>query len=282
MVYRSSIGSIALAAALCVPFAGAQAFDEGKYPDLKGQWVRTDTGPPRYDPTKPSGRGQQAPLKPEYQAVLEASLAEQAKGGQGGDPTYTCLSPGMPRIMNVYEGVEIVVTPNTTYMLMEHIHDSRRIFTDGRDWPAEIEPSFAGYSIGKWIDEDGDGRYDVLEIETRGLKGPRAYDNTGLPLHEDNQSVFKERINRDKADPNILYDEITTFDNALTRPWTATKKYRRVQNPRPVWRESVCAENNNHVEIGKQGYFLSADGYLMPTRKDQPPPDLKYFKQSGK
>ncbi len=282
MPYRSSIGSIVLAAALCVPFAGAQAFDESKYPDLKGQWVRADTGPPRYDPTKPSGRGQQAPLKPEYQAVLEASLAEQAKGGQGGDPTYTCLSPGMPRIMNVYEGVEIVVTPNTTYMLMEHIHDSRRIFTDGRDWPAEIEPSFAGYSIGKWIDEDGDGRYDVLEIETRGLKGPRAYDNTGLPLHEDNQSVFKERIYRDKADPNILYDEITTFDNALTRPWTATKKYRRVQNPRPVWRESVCAENNNHVEIGKQGYFLSADGFLMPTRKDQPPPDLKYFKQTQK
>jgi hypothetical protein len=282
MPYRSSIGSIALAAALCVPFAGAQAFDESKYPDLKGQWVRADSGAPRYDPTKPSGRGQQAPLKPEYQAILEASLADQAAGGQGADPTYTCLSPGMPRIMNVYEGVEIVVTPNTTYMLMEHIHDSRRIFTDGRDWPKEIEPSFAGYSIGKWIDEDGDGRYDVLEIETRGLKGPRSYDNSGLPLHEDNQSVFKERIYRDKADPNIIYDEITTFDNALTRPWTATKKYRRVQNPRPVWRESVCAENNNHVEIGKQGYFLSADGYLMPTRKDQPPPDLKYFKQTQK
>jgi para-nitrobenzyl esterase len=94
----------------------------------------------------------------------------------------------------------------------------RRIFTDGRDWPKEIEPTFAGYSIGKWIDEDGDGRYDVLEVETRGFKGPRAYDETGLPLHFDNQSVFKERIWRDKADPNILHDEITTIDHALTRP----------------------------------------------------------------
>jgi hypothetical protein len=47
----------------------------------------------------------------------------------------------------------------------------RRIVTDGRDWPKEIEPTFLGYSIGKWIDTDNDGRYDVLEIETRGLKG---------------------------------------------------------------------------------------------------------------
>ena len=71
--------------------------------------------------------------------------------------------------------------------------------------------------------------------------------------------------------------EITTIDNALTRPWTAIKKYRRVQNPRPVWRESVCAESNAHVEIGGQGYMLSADGLLMPAKKDQAPPDLRYF-----
>ena len=47
---------------------------------------------------------------------------------------------------------------------------------------------------------------DVLEVETRGFKGPRAYDELGLPLHFDNQSVFKERIYRDKADPNIMHD----------------------------------------------------------------------------
>jgi hypothetical protein len=50
-----------------------------------------------------------------------------------------------------------------------------------------------------------------------------------------------------------------------------------VQNAQPVWRESVCAENNAHVEIAGQGYFLSADGLLMPARRDQPPPDLRYF-----
>jgi hypothetical protein len=282
MHYRRAIGAVALAAALGVTIGGARAFDEAKYPDLKGQWLRTDTGTPRYDPSKPAGRGQQAPLIPEYQAILEASLADQAAGGQGYDPTSTCLAPGLPRGMNNYEGAEFVITPGTTHILMEHIHDSRRIYTDGRAWPEEIEPSFSGYSIGKWVDEGEIGRFNLLEIETRGFKGPRSYDNTGLPLHKDNQSVIKERIFLDKVDSSLLYDEITTIDHALTRPWTATKKYHRVQNPRPVWRESVCAENNPHVEIRKQDYMLSAGGLLMPAKKDQPPPDLKYFTQSQK
>jgi hypothetical protein len=282
MRYRNSIAAVALAVVLGVMMGNARAFDETKYPNWKGQWLRADGGGGRYDPSKPTGRGQQAPLKPEFQAVLEASLAEQAKGGQGGDPTYTCLSPGLPRIMNNYEGAEFVITPNTIHVFMEHIHDSRRIYTDGRAWPEFIEPSFNGYSIGKWIDEGGTGRYNVLEIETRGFKGPRSYDNTGLPLHPDNASVIKERIFQDKADASFLYVEMTTIDNALTRPWTVTKRYRRAQDPRPVWPESVCSENNSHVEIAKQGYFLSADGLLMPARKDQEPPDLRYFDQPKK
>src|ERR1700704_610020 len=203
MLDRSLPGAMALAAALCFTTSAARAWDEAKYPDWRGQWLRTDTGTPRYDPSKPAGRGQQAPLTPEYLAVLEASLADQAAGGQGYDPTYTCIAPGLPRIMNNYEGAEIIITPDTTHILMEHIHDSRRIYTDGRAWPEHIEPSFAGYSIGKWIGEGGTGRYDVLEIETRGFKGPRSYDNSGLPLHPDNQSIIKERIFQDKGDPNI-------------------------------------------------------------------------------
>ena len=167
-------------------------------------------------------------------------------------------------------------------MLVQHIHDNRRIFTDGRDWPAqaELDPSFLGYSIGKWIDADGDGRYDVLEVETRHFKGPRAFDSSGIPLHSDNQTVVKERIYLDKADPNLLHNEVTVFDHALTRPWTVLKSYRREPESQPIWREVNCAENNNHVEIGKEGYMLSADGLLMPTRKGQPPPDLRHFQQS--
>ena len=273
----------ALAAALFAPI-GAQAFDESKYPDLRGQWrrVAVPSGFYRgvqYDPHRPAGPGQEAPLVPEYEAIFEANLADQALGGQAGDPTYRCMPPGMPRIMAPYGEMEIVVRPEITYVLIDHIHDSRRIFTDGRDWPKNIVPTFVGYSIGRWIDTDGDGRYDVLEIETRGFKGPRSYDPAGIPLAFDNQSIFKERIYSDKADPNILYDEITTIDNALTRPWSVTKTYTRVPVKQPEWIEEVCAEGNSDVEIDHQGYFLSGDGSLMPTKKDQAPPDLRYFKQ---
>jgi hypothetical protein len=91
------------------------------------------------------------------------------------------------------------------YILIGENDHYRRIFTDGRDWPTDIEPTYQGYSIGKWIDEDGDGVFDVLEVETRGpFKGPRAYDASGLPLHFDNQSAFKERFRLDKNDPSIL------------------------------------------------------------------------------
>src|SRR5438105_1378689 len=97
----------------------------------------------------------------------------------------------------------------------------RRIYSDGRDWPEYQEPLLMGYSIGKWIDEDGDGKYDVLEIETRYVKVPRIFDQSGIPFHEDGQAVIKERLFFDKSDPNILHNQMTTIDNALTRPWSA-------------------------------------------------------------
>src|SRR5262249_37578051 len=61
---------------------------------------------------------------------------------------------------------EFIVTPETTYILIDGYHDYRRIFTDGRDWPTWIEPTYVGYLIGRWIDENGDGNYDVLEVQT--------------------------------------------------------------------------------------------------------------------
>ena len=129
-------------------------------------------------------------------------------------------------------------------------------------------------------DTDADGRYDLLEVETRNLKGPRSFDASGIPLHADNATVVKERIYLDKADPNVLHDEVTTIDRALTRPWTVIKNYHRVRDP--IWVEAICAEGNEHVRIGKENYMMSADGYLMPAKKNQPPPDLRYFNQSRK
>ncbi len=281
MICRSLIGAIATLAAMGLSIADCQAWDDTKYPNLKGQWYPVG-GPTRFDGSKPSGAGQRAPLTPEYETLFEANLKDQAAGGPGLDPTYTCLDPGMPRITNGYGQMEVVVTPRATHILVQHIHDNRRIFTDGRDWPEDIDPTFRGYSIGKWIDTDGDGRYDVLEVETRGFRGPRTYDASGIPLHKDNQTVVKERIYADKSNPDIFHDEVTVIDHALTRPWTVMKSYRREPDKYPYWREVNCYENNDYVEIGKETYKISDDGYLVPIKKDQPPPDLRFFKQLGR
>ena len=77
-----------------------------------------------------------------------------------------------------------------------------------------------------------------------------------------------------------LDDEITTMDNSLTRPWSVVKSYRR--DKEVIWVDNTCTEANPYVTIEGQTYFLSAEGKLMPLRKDQPPPDLKYFNQAKK
>src|SRR6185295_16221749 len=154
--------------------------------------------------------GEKAPLTPEYQKRYDAILADQKAGGTGNWPSTFCVPQGMPAMMNLFDPMEIVITQDITYILISHINDSyRRVYTDGRDWPKEddYEPTYAGYSIGKWVDEDGDGKYDVLEFETRLFKGPRAYDASGIPLHRNEGSVIKERIFLDKADKNKIYVE---------------------------------------------------------------------------
>jgi hypothetical protein len=299
MGLRSSTCVVAVACSAALMMVGAvQANEDAKYPNWKGAWARwappnagrdpgnggtgfTAGGQPSFDQTKPWGFGQQAPLTPEYRKVLEDSMADQADGGEGNffDHAVRCMPGGMPLMTIAFTPLEFVVTPETTYILIGGAEHFRRVFTDGRDWPKDTEPTYAGYSIGKWIDTDGNGTYDTLEVETRGpFKGPRAYDATGLPLAFDNESIFKERIYRDKADQNILHDEITVFDHALMRPWTVDKKYVLDPNPRPNWVENYCTENPTMIAIGKDSYFLSGDRLLMPVRKDQPPPDLRFFK----
>jgi|SRR5262245_34905682 len=280
MLHRIAIGSIVLAVVLSATLTTASAFDESKYPEFQGQWKRKAGAVNAWDETKRPGLPQDPPLTPEYRKRWEQSMADQAAGGQGGNSRITCVSNGMPRMMTILRQLEFFVRPEITLVVYEN-HLPRRIYTDGRDFTAKDNlPSYNGYSIGKWIDQNGDGKYDVLEVETRNFKGPRNYDLSGIPLHDDNQSVIHERIHLDKSNSDAMLNEITIIDNALIRPWRVVKNYRRERNPE--WHEDICTENNNHVMIGKENYFLSADGLLMPAKKDQPPPDLRYFKNVAK
>jgi hypothetical protein len=282
MHHGNTIATVVLAAALCTAAAVTQAFEDSKYPNLQGQWIRAvvpgAVDEPRFDPSKPPGRGQQPPLTPEYQAIFEANLRERDAGVPGTWPGPTCLPPGMPAQMTAHRPLEFIVLPDVTYVRIDYIRETRRrIFTDGRAWPEKVEEGFDGYSIGKWIDENGDGRYDVLEAETRHFKGPRSFDLSGIPLHEDNETVIKERIYLDKADQNLLHDEMTVIDHALTRPWTVVKNYQRVAEPKPRWDEYMCVWESNTLRIGDETYLVDKDGFIKPAKKDQAPPSLKYF-----
>src|SRR5580692_11526110 len=157
------IGAITFAAVLVLAGAAAGASDEATYPDIGGTWVRP--GAAQWDPTKPAGLRQQAPLTAEYQAIFENNLNIAKSGGQEYNPQVNCLPAGMPRVMIAYDPLEFIVTPDVTYMRSDHLAQFRRIYTDGRDWPDRITPSFEGYSIGKWVG-NADGRFEALEVET--------------------------------------------------------------------------------------------------------------------
>jgi len=269
---RRFISVLVFAAALLPGLAAAAALPDSSYPDLRGQWERV--GIPNW---RPAGT---PPLTPANEAAYQANRADMEHGGAGGVISQYCFPQGMPMMMNLYDPMEVVITPEVTYILISHVNDSyRRIYTDGRGWPGadEFVPTYAGYSIGKWLDEDGNGRYDALEIETRHLLNPRVYDASGLPFAKDGNTVIKERIYLDKSEKDVIHNEITVFDSGLTRPWSILKTAKRVPVAHPLWRTAVCAEENSWVKLGDENYYLSAEGKLMPTRKDQPPPDLQYF-----
>ena len=130
------------------------------YPDWHGQWNRA-AGSLNW-PSEGYEQAGPPPLTDEYMAIWQGYTALQEAGIPAGDPPSTCLPQGMPRIMKMTYPMEIIVTPEITYIHAEWNSQFRRIYTDGRSWPDYILPAFNGYSIGEWHDEDGDGIFDML------------------------------------------------------------------------------------------------------------------------
>ena len=97
MIVRILIGVLTMAATLATATA-ASAHDESKYPDWSGQWRwNAMGGGPRYDPSKPAGAAQQAPLNEGFKRIHVENLAEQARGGQGlYIQSAKCIPMGMP------------------------------------------------------------------------------------------------------------------------------------------------------------------------------------------
>jgi len=125
---------------------------------------------------------------------------------------------------------------------------------------------------------------DRVYVFCRGEHPVIVFDREGKFLNAWGEGVFTtpHGIFIDRNDRNLLHDVITVIDNALTRPWTVDKRYVRSADLHAQWPEFICNEYNGQVMIGSENYYLSGDGLLMPARRDQAPPDLRYFKQRQK
>ena len=197
------------------------------------------TPPPRPTQSAPlsdlsQGRSPDAPsLTPEYMAKWEIIRKSRMAGSYEYDNTAKCLPPGMPAMMNMAYGMEVMQSKDRITLFSELNDAMRRVYLDGRKPTEKIldDPTYAGYSTGHW---EG----DTLVVDTVALSTKSFID--GSSPHSEEMTV-KERI-RFTA-PGVLEDRITVTDpKALTKPWEVVRTYRKASPPNDQLREFACAE----------------------------------------
>jgi hypothetical protein len=147
------------------------------------------------------------------------------------DPVLDCLPPGMPRILLMPFPLQIIEIPGQVIMLFEYDHFVRHIYTDRRDHPRDMKPTWMGDSIGSW---EG----DTLVVDTIGLNDKSWLDQVGHP--HSNALHLVERLHR--VDHETLQDDITIEDpKAYTRTWAGHQIFKL----RPGWhlREYICEDH---------------------------------------
>ena len=233
-----AIGSAGLAQtpAKAPPKAAKAAAKRTQLPDWRGVWAHF--GSLNLDPdTKGGERQPNAPHNAEYAKKYDDYLAARAAGKPKGD--IGCLPEGPPRIMRSPYPIEVIITPQETWILAEFKHEIRRVYTDGRKPPADLDPGYEGYSTGHW---EG----DTLVFDTVGLKAG-TMDSGGL-VHSDAMTLH-ERMRR--TDKDTLEDLITITDpKVFTKPWTVRRQFKLHTD----WeiKEFTCEENERNP-VGANG-----------------------------
>ncbi|MDA1186106.1 MAG: hypothetical protein O2930_15895 [Acidobacteria bacterium] len=197
-------------------------------PDWSGVWTPNVTDQFAQMKTNP------VPWTPAAAAQIQRLEAEAAAGRPKG-LFVNCLPEAMPSWMLVsHNAMEILFTPGRVTMLGESDSNRlRRIYTDGREHPADPDPTFHGHSIGHWEDE-------TLVVDTVGIL-PQTYiaisEAVGLPHNGDIRII--ERIHL--AGPDELHDELEIIAPAvLTEPWRTTRSYFRQRARQYDIVEAVC------------------------------------------
>ena len=200
---------------------------------------RRGGAPPRPTQSAPvsdgsQGRSPDAPsLAPAYLARWEIMRKSRMSGSYEFDNNARCLPPGMPAMMSMPYGMEVMQTKDKITFFSELNDALRRVYLDGRKPTAKHldDPTYAGYSTGHW---EG----DTLVVETVALH-PDSFIE-GFTPHSDAMTV-RERIRF--IGPGLLEDRILVTDpKALTRPWETVRTYRRAMPGNDELREFACAE----------------------------------------
>jgi hypothetical protein len=191
------------------------------------------------DPTLPA-------MKSPYKEQYEESLKELAKGRPVPDKVALCYPPGMPGMMGMIYGMEILQTPNIIAITSEWQAASRRIWMDLKKHPPaeELDDTYTGHSIGHW---EG----DVLVVDTVGLRADVPFQHQVPYLHS-NKTRIAERFHQ--IAPDTLVDEVTVTDpEVFVKPWVKTFTYKYKPNLR--LEEYVCLDNNRNVDAeGRQKF----------------------------
>jgi hypothetical protein len=197
--------------------------------------------PPRPTASAPVGDGSngrrpdEPSLKPEYLAKWQEISKTLVAGSSEYDFTAKCLPPGMPAVMSMFYGMEVMQNKDKITFFSELNDALRRVYLDGRKPSQKVldDPTYAGYSTGHW---EG----DTLVVETVAIRGDTFIE--GITPHSDEMTVH-ERIRL--LEPTLLEDRITVTDpKALTKPWETVKTYRKAKpgSGTDELREFACPE----------------------------------------
>ncbi len=166
-----------------------------------------------------------------------SALTDERKTGAHAaeEPQANCLPPGLPRINFTPYPFKIIETPDEVLILYESYELTRQIFLDGRELIKDTNPSWMGYSVGKW---DG----DTLVIDTTGFNGKTWLDAFGHPTTE--ALHVTERLHR--KDAGHMEMRITIDDpKAYAKPWTVTQVMELLPGAEVL--EFACDENNRDI-----------------------------------
>jgi hypothetical protein len=148
----------------------------------------------------------------------------------GNDPILQCDPIGFPRIMFLNTPFEFVQVPGRVIQFFEHEHEYRTIWTDGRSVPADPDPTWYGYAIGRW---EGDA---TLVVESTGFNDKTWLGSSGYP-HSESMRVT-ERYRRLDLD-TIAYNITVTDRKAYTRPIVSPPRIMKLR-PKDELVEEIC------------------------------------------